>query len=84
MHHPSQRDDGGHEEDGGEEEARVRHPERRGMVVRGVVILRAALDPMRWVKDRRAQHQDRGGDHEQAEHHPLGMGGGVVKASLLD
>ena len=53
------------------------------MVMRRVVVLRAALDPMRRAKDRRSQHQDRGCDHEYAEHGPLGIVVAVGTVSLL-
>jgi hypothetical protein len=74
MHQPRHPDDCGHEEDRGEEEQRMRHVERRVVVMRGDVVLRTVLDVVRWVKERRSEHQDGGSDHQQPEADSLGMG----------
>ena len=52
MHQPRHSDDCGHEEDSGEEGQRMRHVERRVMVMRGAIVTRTVLDVVRWVSER--------------------------------
>lgn len=70
MREPRQTDYSRHEESRREKEQRVRHVKLPGMVMRGAVVLRTALDAMWWVKERRSEHEDWRPDHQEAEPDP--------------